>query len=117
MVGGIRSALSGLGAAGGQMANTANNVANINSEGFKKGRVLQAEQRPQGVSTVVEKVETPGAYVVEDTSQGQALFEKSNVDLTEEMPQMMVNQHSYNANLKTLQVADEMTASLLDIKA
>ena len=117
MVGGISSALSGLGAAGVQMANTANNVANLNSEGFKKGRVLQAEQRPQGVTAVVDTVETPGAYVVEDTAQGQALVEQSNVDLTEEIPQMMLTQHSYNANLKTLQVADEMTTSLLDIKA
>ncbi|WP_319550441.1 flagellar basal body rod C-terminal domain-containing protein [Desulfogranum marinum] len=117
MIGGIHSALSGLAAAGVQTANTANNVANLNSDGFKKGRVLQAEQRPQGVSTIVEKVETPGAYAIEDTSEGQALIEKSNVDLSEEMPQMMVNQHSYNANLKTLQVADDMTASLLDIKA
>ena len=117
MIGGISSALSGLGAAGVQMANTANNVANMNSDGFKKGRVLQTERRPQGVSTVVEKVETPGPYVAEDTARGATLTEKSNVDLTEEMPQMMVNQHSYSANLKTLQVADEMTASLLDIKA
>lgn len=117
MIGGINSALSGLGVAGVRTANTANNVANLNSEGFKKGRVLQAEQRPNGVSTTVDKVETPGAYVVEETSLGQALVEKSNVDLAEEMPQMMINQHSYNANLKTLQVADEMTVSLLDIKA
>lgn len=117
MIGGIHSALSGLAAAGVQTANTANNVANLNSDGFKKGRVLQAEQRPQGVSTIVEKVDTSGAYAIEDTSEGQALIEKSNVDLSEEMPQMMVNQHSYNANLKTLQVADDMTASLLDTKA
>ena len=117
MIGGINSALSGLGAAGVQMANTANNVANLNSEGFKKGRVLQAEQHPQGVSVTVEKVETPGVYAMENTSSGQVLVEKSNVELTEEMPQMMVNQHTYNANLKTLQAADEMMASLLDLKA
>jgi len=46
-----------------------------------------------------------------------ALVEQSNVDLSEEFPELMVNQHAFSANIKTLQANDEMLKSLLDIKA
>ena len=56
-------------------------------------------------------------YAIESTSQGDQMVESSNVDLTEEMPTMMMNQAAFNANIKSLQTADQMTQSLLDIKA
>jgi flagellar basal-body rod protein FlgC len=45
------------------------------------------------------------------------MIEQSNVDLGEELPEMMLNTHGYTANLKSLQAADQMMQSLLDIKA
>ena len=117
MISGVAASLSALQAYGTRMASTGNNIANMNTEGFKKGRVLLSDQQPQGVRVRNEKVNTPGPQVMEETPNGAEMIEQSNVDLSEELPEMMLNQHAFSANLKTLQAADEMTRSLLDIKA
>jgi flagellar hook protein FlgE len=41
--------------------------------------------------------------------------ELSNVDLTEEMTEMIVTQHGYTANLKSIETEDEMLGAALDI--
>lgn len=117
MIAGMNAALSGLQAVGTRVNNSANNIANMNTDGFKKGRVVLSEQVPQGVRADVEKVESPGAVVPEITAQGYEMVEQSNVELTEEIPEMIMNRHSYGANLKTIQTSDEMLADLLDITA
>ena len=117
MISGISASLSGLQAYGTRLANNGNNIANMNTERFKKGRVLLSEEQPQGVSARHEKVDVPGPQVFEETSDGGEMIEQSNVDLSEELPEMMVNMHAFQASLKSLQAADEMTKSLLNIKA
>jgi len=83
MISGIQSALSGLQAYSLATEATANNIANVNTNGFKKDRVTLSAQSPQGVSaTVVDKVDTPGDYAVESTSQGDQMVEQSNVDIS-----------------------------------
>ena len=114
---GIQAALSGLQAFTKKIENNANNVANMNTEGFKKNRVLLSEQPPQGVMATVEQVNLSGPVIAELTDQGSTMIEQSNVDLGEELPEMMLNTHGYTANLKSLQAADQMMQSLLDIKA
>lgn len=64
----------------------------------------------------VEKNDTPGAKVLEETGQGKELVEKSNVELTEELPESMINKRHYQANAKMVEQADDMTGTLLDIK-
>ncbi len=117
MIFGVHAALSGLQAYSTRVANNAHNVANMNTEGFKKDRVLLSTQAPQGVRATVEKVSAPGSAVAEMTDQGYEMVEQSNVDLSEEIPELMVNQHSYGANLKTIKSADQMMQGLLDLKA
>lgn len=48
MISGLNSALSGLQAVGTKVENNANNVANLNSDGFKKGESYSAKGRPRG---------------------------------------------------------------------
>lgn len=117
MIPAMQSALSGLSAYSTKVNSNANNIANANTEGFKKSRVLLSSVEPQGVQAQAQRVETPGAMSYEQTSDGMALIEQSNVDLSEELPQMSLNARFYEANLKTLQVTDEMLGSLLKIKA
>lgn len=117
MFAGIQSALSGLQASTLRTQATANNIANVNTDGFKKDRVTLSAKSPQGVSTTVGKIDTPGNIVFEETPQGEAMVETSNVDLAQEMPNLMLDKTSFNANIKTLQTADQMLQSLLDIKA
>lgn len=117
MISGSYSALSALRAFGTKTHSNANNVANSNTDGFKKTRVTLAETEPQGVKANVDKVNTPGPSVYQETNNGSELVELSNVDLAEELTDSNMNTRFYQANLKTIQTVDEMTESLLDIKA
>ena len=117
MITGVYTALSGLQAYSTRVANNANNIANVNTEGFKKDRVILSAQPPQGVRATVEEVNAPSPAVTEMTDQGSEMVKQSNVDLGEEIPDLVVNQHSYSANLKTIETTDQMMQSLLDLKA
>ncbi len=117
MISGRYASLSGLQAYGMRLQNNANNIANMNTSGFRKSRVLLSEEKPQGVGAQVEKVETPGPQTMEETGQGERMALQSNVDLTEELPEMMLNQHALLVNIRSLQAMDEMEKSVLDLKA
>lgn len=97
------------------MGVTANNIANVNTEEFKKSRATMIEGVNGGVEVDVEKVNTPGHRYQE--LQGDQMVEKetSNVNLEEELPDLMVTQRTYEANLKVLQTRDKMLGSMLDI--
>ena len=45
------------------------------------------------------------------------MIEQSNGDLGEAFAELMLNTHGYKANLQTLQAADQMMHTALDIKA
>ena len=117
MIPAVNSALSGLQAYGTKLNSNANNIANVSTDGFKKTRVTLEDRAPQGVQANVEVVDSPGNIRMEDTAEGTKPVESSNVDLAEELPESQINARFYQANLKTLTAADEMTQSLLDIKA
>ena len=117
MISATNSALSGLQAFSSKLSSNANNIANVSSEGYKKSRVTLSNQAPQGVKASVETIDSPGTMRLEETNDGSTLVELSNVDLAEELPDSQVNARFYQANLKTLQTVDEMTESLINIKA
>lgn len=117
MIAGIQLALSGLQAFATKIENNTNSIAKMNTEGFEKDRVVLSAQSPQGVKATVEQVDTLGLLAAEVTDQCYEIIEQSNVDLGEDIPDMMLNKRGYSANLKTLQTADQMMQSVLDIKA
>ena len=93
---------------------TANNIANVISEGYKKYRASMEEGPHGGVIVNITRVDTPG-YPYEVIENGQPVEkEMSNVDLTEEIPNLMIAQRGYEANLKTIQTQNKMLGSLLD---
>lgn len=113
MISGINTSLSALQAFQKRVDVAANNIANASTPGHKKNTVaLQSQQ--QGVSATVERGETPGPLVEEESAGGIILVEQSNVDLAEEIPNLMLGKRMYQANLKSLQTADEMFKTLLD---
>lgn len=117
MISAFNSALTALQGFGTRINSNANNIANAQTEGFKKTRVTLASVEPEGVKAQVEQVNTPGTQVYEETTEGATLVEQSNVELSEEIPRMMLDVNHYKANLKTIQTTDEMFSSLLDLKA
>ena len=116
MISGISANLAALSALAKKVESSANNVANINTDSFKKTRVLLEEETPQGVTARVEKINDPGAMAYEQTPAGETLVEQSNVELTEELPNLLLTKRFFEANLKTIKTQDEMLGSLLDIK-
>ena len=116
MIVGMYSSISGLRAFEKQLDSIADNVANVNTDGFKKTRVTLYEGKPLGVTPQVERISTPGPRVYENTGNGQETVEKSNVDLGEELPRLMLTKRYYQANLRLIRTEDEMHGSLLDVK-
>ena len=98
------------------MAVTSHNVANVETDEFKKSRALMEEAKPSGVTVTIETVDTPGAVLPVNNETGETR-ETSNVDLAEEMVQMMSTQRSYDANLQSIKTWDEMMESVLDLFA
>lgn len=117
MITGRYSSFSGLRAYGLRLQNNANNIANMKTDGFKKGRVLLSEEKPTGVKATYERLDTPGPVLPEETTEGTARAEQSNVELAEEFPEMSVNARAFQANIRSLRAMDEMDDTLLDLKA
>ena len=110
------SAMMALNAFSTKVQANANNIANVNTAGYKKTEVTLASVPPNGVKANSQKVNTAGPLALQDTSNGTKEVEMSNVDLGQEIPEMNTNSLMYQANLKTLKTSDQMIGSLLNIK-
>ena len=117
MISAFQSPLSGLRAFGTRIQSNSDNIANANTDGFKKTRVILEQAFPHGVKTQIEKINTPAPEVFQECSEGLDLVELSNVDLSRELPEIYLNSQMYKANLKTIQTVDNMLGSLLKIKS
>ena len=115
MIPSVNSTLSALQAYRKSMRVTANNIANVNTDEFKKSRASMKESINGGVEVDVSKINTPGHRYKEFDGDQMVEKETSNVDLAEEIPDLMVTQHTYQANLKVLQTRDKMLGTTLDI--
>jgi flagellar basal-body rod protein FlgC len=112
----IHSVLSGLGAYAKQVEVSANNVANVNTDWFKKSHTELVSVETGGVLPVVRKDDSPGPTVLRDSGYGSTQVELSNVDLGDEVVNQIIAQRGFEANLQTIKTADDMLGSLLDIK-
>ena len=117
MVYAVSSSLSALNAHGEKMGVTANNVANVNSEGFKKSRAVLEEGFNSHVEVEITRVDTPGPIVTEIEDGERIEKELSNVDLAEEITATIPTQRGYEANLAAIRTRDEMLHHIIDIIA
>ena len=115
MISSTKNTLSALNAFEKKMNVIANNVANVETEEFKKSRAALVEGPENSVRIEVTQPEDPGPTVVQVTDGQIEKKEMSNVDLAEEIPQSIIAQRGYEANLATLRTYDEMLNSILDI--
>ncbi|HOW55270.1 MAG TPA: flagellar basal body rod C-terminal domain-containing protein [Syntrophorhabdaceae bacterium] len=112
MISGVSSSLSGLFAFTKKLSNAANNVANVNTDEYKKTTATIVEDKNSLPRVNIDRLDTPGSIVQETDG---TMRELSNVELAEEFPQMMISQRGYEANIKALQIQNETIGSLLDI--
>ncbi len=121
--------ISALTAFGTSMAVTANNIANINTNGFKASQThLETGDQGQGVQvSEIRRSTSEGPLVpslerVENAETGEVsteyqYVEGSNTDLAREMVGMMSTQNAYDANAAAIRTQDQMTGTVLDLIA
>jgi flagellar basal-body rod protein FlgC len=114
MITSLSSTLSALRAFGKKMAVTANNVANVNSDEFKRSEAHLKEGEQGAVELEIRQIDSEGP-IMPANSDGMKDRELSNVDLTTEIPNAFINQRAFEANLKMVETEDEMIGSILDI--
>ena len=117
MISSISNNLSALKAYGTGLAVKANNIANADSENFKKSRAIYSEGENGGVKTEIQKIDTENVLPAGNTDASTSEAQPSNVDLTEEIPGMVIDQRGFEANLKAIKTREEMLGSVLDIIA
>ena len=111
----IQSSLSAIKAFGTKMGVTANNIANVETKGFKKSTATLVEGHKENVEVEITQPDIPGPVIVDETDGQLTETEMSNVDLAEEIPQTILAQRGYEANLATIRTQDEMLKSIIDI--
>ena len=115
MIPSVNSTISALQAYKTKLGVTADNIANANTDEFKKSRATLKEGTTGDVQVDINRVNTPGYRYQELEGDQPVEKEGSNVSLEEEIPEMMVTQRTYEANLKVLQTQNRMLGTLLDI--
>ena len=112
----ISPALSALSALGIKFGVAANNVANVNSDGFKKSRAHLQDNYLAGVTVSISRVDTPG-FPLPAQDGSLELREASNVQLDEEAVELLITKRAYLANVNTLRQEEEALGTVLDIIA
>lgn len=122
----LNTAISGLRASEIRLANSANNVANIQSTGSAPGQTFQPSQVVQsslaagGVSTSLQAVD-PATVPVNDPSNAAAdengITQYPNVNLEQEVVNQQIATYDFKANLKVIEKTDEMMDDLINILA
>jgi len=105
------SNLSALSALGTAQEVSANNIANVSTDGFKVSSVV-LESGPEGQGVQV-------AAIQQSTNAGPMIdgVEGSNTDIGTEMVDMMRTGHAFSANVAAVRATEEMTGHLLNMIA
>ena len=93
---------------------SANNIANINTNNFKKDIASQRDIKGGGVEVNVSKSTESGAPI--ETENG-TIEERSNVNLTEEIVNQIVAENQVAANAAALKTGLATDSEILDILA
>lgn len=103
------TALSGANAATTRIANSANNITNIRTPGYK---ATDAVQRPLNDGGVIVDIRERNPATVQSADG-----EVPNVSLEEEVVNTITAESDYKANLLMIKKQKEMDKALLDIQA
>lgn len=120
-VNGLNTPLSGLVANQFRQDVTANNIANVNTDGFRSSTVQTSDAayiNDIGQGTRVTGTYTPnrpGPVASDETGTG-GMRELSNSDMVREMTSMMSAQNAYGVNIAVARSVDEASQTLIDLK-
>ena len=116
MLRGATSTVSAITAESIRLDVTADNVANVSTDGYRAKRVTNEATINGGIRARIDQPPPPPASPTTLEADGRERV-LSNVDVISETSSRVLAQRSFEANLKVLQTSDEMTKSLLRTKA
>ncbi|UCH90403.1 MAG: hypothetical protein JSU60_04575 [Nitrospirota bacterium] len=111
---GFASALSGVQAGSRILGASAHNIANAQTENFKRTRTTLEESSAGGVIVSLSTDNRPGPQFTTGEDPF-TLREGSNVELEEELIHTLEATHIIEANLASIRTQDQVLGSLLDI--
>ena len=114
MIPGMASTLSGIQVGGRILSVGAHNIANAQTEGFKRTRALPVESSTGGVTVTLDKDVRPGPPFITNEDPF-ILREGSNVELGEEIISNLQAVNLIEANIASLRIQDKVLGTLLDI--
>ena len=94
---------SGLQAASLRHDVTANNVANVNTDGFESSSIVFKDNNPGTSAAAIRR------------KPNISPNNTSNTDLSKEMPDMSISKTAYGANAAVIKTQSEMTGEILDL--
>lgn len=125
MVVAFNIALSGLAAADKRLQTAANNIANVSStKSLVNGQAVDQPYIPQRVDQVSlshggvlsQTSDAANPFItVPDLDNLQNTVQLPNVDIGQELVNLKIASYDFKANLKTIQVQDNLNDTLLDI--
>ena len=110
----LSSSVSGIQAALHILSVSAHNVANMNTDGFKKQRASLSEGNHGRVTVNITEGAEPGPLYQHVNG---AIVEASNVDISEEILRQISAKHLFSANAFALKTSVETQNNLLDLLA
>jgi len=111
------SSVAGINAFFSKMNVTANNVANINTDNFKR-RIAKINEDKNGLpETVITTDRTPGLEYPVQTGKPGSSSEMSNVNYADEAVSMIEARIGVKANINALRTAGDTFGWFLDIMA
>ena len=113
----LHSAIAGIVTHAEKIAVAAHNIANINTEGFKKSQAVIESDVAGQPDVKITQSDAPGPMipVPEGLPGGTKFVEMSNVNLAEEIVQMQIAKYGYAASVNIISAQDQMIGTILDI--
>jgi len=113
----LHSAIAGIVVHAEKVAVAAHNIANVNTEGFKKSRAVIESDAAGQPDVKVTQSEPPGPMIPapEGLPGGAEFVEMSNVNLAEEIVQIQIAKYAYSASVSIISAQDQMIGTILDI--
>lgn len=108
----MQAAISGVQAGESRLDVTANNIANVNTDGFHASVVTTKARNPYGTETVISEPSVQGNTYVDE--QGN-IKEMSNVDVATQVVNLLIAEATVKANAEALRTADSLTGTILDL--